>query len=140
MRDFDLVRAQVAAEFEARAQGPPSEEAAAQRKLRSVLELSEELAAGIHAAQMQLEFGRAQILRQHGELALPTSGFESVGHQKEADRRVGGSGGSSRMQAGRFGGVHPISLPLERRPARRRNWVPGGGSPPPRGERTDRQA
>ena len=127
VRDLHLMMAQMAAQAEASAQRLPSVEAATQRELGSVREIVGERAAAADAAEMNLELWRSEILREDGELALGSSRFKSIDHEKQADRRIrkirktGKFGWTCCGQAGRFGGVHPIILPPERRLARRRN-------------------
>src|ERR1019366_4657593 len=121
--------AQMAAQVEASAQRLPSEEATAERKLGSGGEMVGEWATPADAAEMSLELRQGDILGEHGELALGSSRFKSVDHEKQADRQIGKCGriGSrSCDQAGRFGGVDPLLLPPGRGAARPREWATRG--------------
>jgi hypothetical protein len=41
---------------------------------------------------MSLELWRCEILGEHGELALGSSSFKSIDHEKQSDRRIALSG------------------------------------------------
>src|ERR1019366_57991 len=86
--DLHLMMAQMAAEVEASAQRLPSEEAAAEGKLGSVCEVVGERATPADAAEMSLELWRNEILGEDGELALGSSRFKSIDHEKQADRQL----------------------------------------------------
>jgi hypothetical protein len=42
---------------------------------------------------MSLKLWRRKILGKHGELALGSSGFKSIDHEKQVDRPIGKTGG-----------------------------------------------
>ena len=90
--DLHVMLAQMAAEVEARAQRPPSIEAAAERKFGDVREVVGERTTAADAAEMSLKLWRREILCEDGELALGSSRFKSVDHQKQVDRRAALSG------------------------------------------------
>src|SRR5208282_3167495 len=94
--------------IEARAQRLPSEEAAAERKLRNVFEILGQGTAVAYATQMKLECWRADILREQVELALRAACLEGVDHQKQADRRIHGT---TCVYAGSVRGAHPGHSP-----------------------------
>ena len=45
------------------------------------------------AAEMSSELWKGEILGEDGELALGSSRFKSVDHEKQGDRRIGKTGG-----------------------------------------------
>ena len=53
----------------------------------SVREVVGERATAADAAEMSLKLWRNEILREDGELALGTSRFKSIDHEKQVDRR-----------------------------------------------------
>ena len=137
--------AKMAPEVEARAQGLPSVEAASEGKFRSVGKVISERAAAADAAEMSLELRRREILGEDGELALGTSRFKSIDHQKNTDCLID-DGLSGAWLSGKIGwrnrvwaDWHSIILPPERRLARW-NWARGGGSRRPRGAKRGQRA
>src|ERR1019366_6873180 len=86
--DLHLMMAQMAAQVEASAQRLPSEEAAAKGKLRGVREVVGERTTPVDAAEMSLELWTDEILGEDGELALGSSRFKSIDHEKQADRQL----------------------------------------------------
>src|SRR5208337_297586 len=132
--DLHMMVAQMAAQVKARTQRLPSEKAAAERKFWSVWEVRSERATAADASQMSLELRRSEILCEYGELALGASGFKSIDHEKQADRRTGEIGWRTCGQAGSFGGSHPVILLPERRLAVL-NWAPYVESRQPPGAR-----
>jgi hypothetical protein len=83
----------MAGQIEASAQRLPSVEAAAEGKFGSIGEVVGERATAINASEMSLKLRRRKILGQHGELALGSSGFKSIDHEKQVDRPIGKAGG-----------------------------------------------
>jgi len=55
--------------------------------LGSVREVVGERAAAADAAEMSLELWRSEILGEDSELALGSSRFKSIDHEKQVDRR-----------------------------------------------------
>src|SRR5208282_5524646 len=87
--DLNLMAAQIAAQVEASAQRLTSKEAAAEGKLGSIWEVVGERSPAADASDMNLELWRREILRQDDELALGSSRFKSIDHEKQADRSLG---------------------------------------------------
>jgi hypothetical protein len=91
VRDLHVMMAQIAAQVEARAQRLPSEETTAEAEFRSVWEVMGERAAPANATEVRLKLWKSKILREDGELALGTSRFKRMDHEKQTDwgRRIG---------------------------------------------------
>jgi hypothetical protein len=87
--DLHMMLPQMAAQVKARAQRPPSIEAAAERKFGDVREIVGERANVANAADMRLKLWGRKILGEDGELALGPSRFKTVDHKKQPNRRMG---------------------------------------------------
>src|SRR5258707_10950910 len=103
--DLHVMMAEISGEIEPSPQRLQSEETAAEGELSGVREVVGERATAADAAEMGLKLRMGEILGEDSELALGSSRFKSIDHEKQADRgsrKPGRIGVRSCGQAGRF--------------------------------------
>jgi len=86
--DLHVMMAEISGEIEPSAQRLQSEETTAEGELGGVRKVVGDRATAADAAEMSLKLRMGEILGEDGELALGTSRFKSIDHQKQADHRI----------------------------------------------------
>jgi hypothetical protein len=87
MRNLHGFVLEMSAQVEAGAQGLPSIQTSAHREFLDMVKLTSECAEVTDASEVELKFRAAKILGEHHELTLRSTRFESIEHEKGADRR-----------------------------------------------------